>query len=510
MLPAACEPHAHLDKALTAPRLPPAPATTCPPPSWPWRALVAGIDGADIGARALAAVRRYLARGITTVRTHVDLLIEGDPFRGVDALVALRERLRGRVTLQVCLLAGHEAGDALVAEAVTRGVDVVGGCPHLAPDPHREVTRMLDVAERHGLPVDLHADEQTDLPADGPLDVEDLARAGAGPRPARTGHRQPLPSGSACCRRERLDPVLDLVGPGRAGDRHAADHQPLPAGPRRHPRRHPAGSPPCAGSSTPASRSPPVRTTCATRSTPRAGPTRSRRPRCSMTAGHLRPAEALAAVTDGARTVLGLPRAGTAPGDVADLAARARTPDLGDVLAGAEDARVVLVGGRVVADTRVARTVDLPGLPAGHAPTRRPTALRGDDRERPRRHDPGHPDRSTPPRWPWTASPSASRPAPSPCTDVSLRLSPRRLRHGRRARPAAASRRCCGWPRAWTRRRPARWPSRADATSYVFQDADAAGVAQRRAQRRAGRRAARRAEGAAAGAGPGGARRWSG
>ena len=103
-----------------------------------------------------------------------------------------------------------------------------------------------------------------------------------------------------------------------------------------------------------------------------------------MTAGHLTPAEALTAVTDGARTVLGLPRAGTAPGDVADLMLVPDT-DLGDVLAGAEEARVVLVGGRVVADTRVARTVDLPepsdpptrrpphGRPP--APTRRPTAL---------------------------------------------------------------------------------------------------------------------------------------
>jgi cytosine deaminase len=93
-----------------------------------------------------------------------------------------------------------------------------------------------------------------------------------------------------------------------------------------------------------------------------------------MTAGHLTAAEALTAVTDGARTVLGLPRAGTAPDDVADLML---VPDthLGDVLAGAEEARVVLVGGRVVADTRVARTVELPELPDWPAPTRRPTAL---------------------------------------------------------------------------------------------------------------------------------------
>ena len=380
VLPAACEPHAHLDKALTAPRLPPDVGNDLPAAVLAWRALVVGIDSADIGARALAAVHRYLAHGITTVRTHVDLLVEGDPFRGVDALVALRERLRGRMTLQVCLLAGHEATDAVVAEAVARGVDVVGGCPHLAPDPHREVTRMLDVAERHGLPVDLHVDEQTDLPVDGPLDIEDLAaqvlaRGLAGRVTAshcvRLGMLPP----------PRLDPVLDLVARAGLGvvtlpitnlylQGRDATHA-TPRGLTAVRRVLDAGIPLAAGGDNlrdpfnPAGRADPFETTS-----------------LLMTAGHLTPAEALTAVTDGARTVLGLPRAGTAPGDVADLmlVPQGDDPgDLGDVLAGAEEARVVLVGGRVVADTRVARTVDLPDPHEPHgpppAPTRRPTAL---------------------------------------------------------------------------------------------------------------------------------------
>ena len=373
VLPAACEPHAHLDKALTAPRLPPDMGNDLPAAVLAWRALVVGIDSADIGARALAAVGRYLAHGITTVRSHVDLLVEGDPFRGVDALVALRERLRGRMTLQVCLLAGHEATDAVVAEAVARGVDVVGGCPHLAPDPHREVTRMLDVAERHGLPVDLHVDEQTDLPVDGPLDIEDLAtqvlaRGLAGRVTAshcvRLGMLPP----------RRLDPVLDLVSRAGLGvvtlpitNLYLQGRELTHAAPRGLAALRPildAGIPLAAGADNlrdpfnPGGRADPFETTS-----------------LLMTAGHLTPAEALAAVTDGARTVLGLPRAGVAPGDVPDLMLVPDT-DPGDVLAGAEEARVVLVGGRVVADTRVARTLDLPdphGSPP--APIRRPTAL---------------------------------------------------------------------------------------------------------------------------------------
>jgi len=113
-----------------------------------WRALVADIDGADIAERALVAVRRYAANGITTIRTHVDVPTTGDPARGVEALVELRERLRGRVTLQVCMLAGHQTPDSVLADVAARGVDVIGGCPHIASDPRAETSRMLDLAER--------------------------------------------------------------------------------------------------------------------------------------------------------------------------------------------------------------------------------------------------------------------------------------------------------------------------------------------------------------------------
>jgi cytosine deaminase len=77
-----------------------------------------------------------------------------------------------------------------------------------------------------------------------------------------------------------------------------------------------------------------------------------------QTAGHLSAEQALHAVTAGARNVLGLPPAGTTPGDVADLLL-VPDADLGDVLAGAEDARIVLTAGRVVADTRVQRRVEV-------------------------------------------------------------------------------------------------------------------------------------------------------
>ncbi|MCW2717618.1 amidohydrolase family protein [Pseudonocardia sp.] len=360
VLPAACEPHAHLDKALTAPRVDPGAGNDLVAAIEQWRAILPGIDTADVHARALAAVHRYVARGITTIRTHVDVAREGDPLRGVDALVALREQLRGRVTLQVCLLAGSEASDAAVAEAVARGIDVIGGCPHLAPDPHHEVTRMLDVAERTGLPVDLHADEQLDVTLpDERFDIVDLAE-----QVLARGLAQRV-TASHCVRLgmlepERLAPILDLVARAGLGvvtlpitNLYLQAREVTHAAPRGLAALRQildAGIPLAAGADNlrdpfnPAGRADPFETTS-----------------LLMTAGFLTAEQALAAVTTGAREVLGLPQAGVAPGDVADLMLVPDT-EAGDLLAGAEDARIVLHGGRVVADTRVHRAVDLPLL----------------------------------------------------------------------------------------------------------------------------------------------------
>ena len=373
VLPAACEPHAHLDKALTAPRTDPGAGNDLGAAIEQWRALLPGIDGADIAARALAAVRRYASRGITAIRTHVDVPAVGDPMRGVDALVAVREQLRGRVAVQVCLLAGSDSPDDVIDEAVARGVDLIGGCPHLAEDPCREVTRMLDAAERHGLPVDLHADEQTDVALpDGGLDVVDMAE-----QVIARGMAQQV-TASHCVRLgalppQRLEPVLELVARAGLGivtlpvtnlylQGRDASHL-APRGLTAVRAVLDAGIPLAAGGDNlrdpfnPAGRADPFETTS-----------------LLMTAGHLRPAEALAAVTSGARTVMGLPRAGTDPGDVADLVL-VPDVDLGDVLAGAEEARVVLAGGRVISDTRVARAVDLPVEVAPHPHSPAPARL---------------------------------------------------------------------------------------------------------------------------------------
>jgi cytosine deaminase len=349
VLPAAAEPHAHLDKALTADRVD-TEQNDLPAAIAQWRDLAAGLDSADIYDRALRAVRRYVSQGITTIRSHVDLPGTGDPMRGVDALVRLRQDLGDRVTLQLVALAGHQTPDAVVDEALARGIDILGGCPHLADSPAAELNRLLDIAERTGAPIDLHADEQ--LPATE-LDLEELAK-----QVIARGLTQAV-TASHCVRLgslppERLAPILDLVAEAGIGivtlpitnlylQGREATHL-VPRGLTAVRAILDAGIPLAAGGDNlrdpfnPVGRGDPFETTA-----------------LLIAAGHLRPSEALTAVTTGAHAVLGLPATGLEPGGPADLIVVPDT-DLGEVLAGWAGTRIVVHAGRVVSSTRV-RTV---------------------------------------------------------------------------------------------------------------------------------------------------------
>lgn len=351
LIPGPVEPHAHLDKALTAHRVPPGAGLDLVGAVNSWHTLSRTIDAEDVRDRALAAVRRYVERGFTGIRTHVNVSDGPDPLSALDVMVELRERLRDVVTLQLCLLPGPTVGDDVVRDAIDRGIDVLGGCPHLAPDPHAETSRLLDLAERSGLPIDLHTDEQT---GGDVLDLVDLAQ-----QVLARGLQQRV-TASHCVRLgslppDRLAPVLELTaraGIGVVGlpitnlylQGWDADHL-VPRGITAARAILDAGIAFGAGGDNlrdpfnPVGRADPFETSS-----------------LLVTGAHLRPLEALAAVTSGARAVTGMPPAGGAVGDEASFLLVPDT-DLGDVVAGAQDARVVVHRGLVVADTRVRRAV---------------------------------------------------------------------------------------------------------------------------------------------------------
>lgn len=169
VLPAMAEPHAHVDKALTADLVP-------NPQGDLQGAINAWVDASSRGlithdgtvARAVTAIEMLAIRGVTAVRSHVNVG-EGYGASSVHAANQAREQLGGLVDLQFVALVqspltGSEGASnrAALDQAVEAGVDLIGGCPHLDPDGSGLIRHVIQVAKQAELPIDLHVDETLD------------------------------------------------------------------------------------------------------------------------------------------------------------------------------------------------------------------------------------------------------------------------------------------------------------------------------------------------------------
>ncbi|GGU92433.1 hydrolase [Streptomyces litmocidini] len=168
LLPAAAEPHAHADTALSADT--PGPVSYAPE---------------EVQRRATEAALLQLGHGATALRAHVRI---GDVhgLGPLEAVLQARRSLRGLADLTAVavprLLTGVAGADglAMLRDAVKMGAGVVGGCPDLDPDPAGYVEAVLGVAAEHGVPVDLHTD------GDDPARLARLAAMAGGLRPGVT------------------------------------------------------------------------------------------------------------------------------------------------------------------------------------------------------------------------------------------------------------------------------------------------------------------------------------
>jgi cytosine deaminase len=181
LLPAPAEPHAHLDKTYTAERFS-ITAGDLLEAIAAWDAHRRGLEPADIAARARFALSAGLIRGTTAVRSHIDVG-DGIGLRGVETLVKVRDEVRDTLDIQVAALcfpltgADGPTNVSRLRDALELGVDVVGGAPHIDPDPRRHIELCLELAGEYGLPVDLHMDEHLDAAR---LDLVDLASIARG------------------------------------------------------------------------------------------------------------------------------------------------------------------------------------------------------------------------------------------------------------------------------------------------------------------------------------------
>ena len=129
-----------------------------------WRRVHPQRTAADIAMAATKAIKLAIANGVTAMRTHIDINTP-DKLTAVEVLLDLRAQFKDQITLQTVAL-GTSAGEQKWLDgmhaALDMGVDLVGGCPALCPDPKAEIDAAFELADRTGKPIDLHVDETED------------------------------------------------------------------------------------------------------------------------------------------------------------------------------------------------------------------------------------------------------------------------------------------------------------------------------------------------------------
>ena len=353
LLPAPAEPHAHLDKALTA-DLVDNPVGDLAGAIVGWDAVCGGLSVEDFAGRARTAALRLLANGCTAIRSHVNV---GGPsgLRAVEALVGVREELRAIMDLQLVALIGNPTDPGLLCTALDMGVDVVGGCPHLDVDPIRCIDTTVGVAADRGLSIDLHMDETLDPHH---LWVRDLARV-VGP-PGDRWAEDVTVTASHCVSHGMQDAATQHLVAAKLAEADVAVVT-LPQTNLFLQARGTAQAPPrgLAGLDALLSAGVTVAGGADNLQDPfntvgRADPLETAA--LLVMAGHLSPAGAYEAVTTAARRALGLPAVAIAPGSPAELLA-VKAPSLRAAVADAPLDRMVFARGRLVATTVVQQTI---------------------------------------------------------------------------------------------------------------------------------------------------------
>jgi cytosine deaminase len=184
-LPAFANLHAHADRAFTVSAFRPRSLADALAASARARAV---FTSADVARRATQFFERSLTHGVTRVRTHTDV----DPVVGmvsIEGIRAAKAAMAGRLDVDVIAFSTSRNDlaqpDALarLKDAIDRRPDFLGLSINSAADPTQALAVLLDLAEAHDLPVDLHIDEHmTPGRMVAPAAVAQVAARGLGRR----------------------------------------------------------------------------------------------------------------------------------------------------------------------------------------------------------------------------------------------------------------------------------------------------------------------------------------
>src|SRR3979411_871703 len=165
VIPGFVESHIHLDKSCISDR--------CSCRTGTLQEAIESVAAAklafteeDIYARGRRTLEKAIVQGTTRMRTHVEV----DPrigLKGFRAISLLKRDFAWAVDIEICVfpqegLLNDPGCDELLVEACEDGADLIGGCPYTDSDPHGQIARIFDLAERYDIDIDFHLDFDLD------------------------------------------------------------------------------------------------------------------------------------------------------------------------------------------------------------------------------------------------------------------------------------------------------------------------------------------------------------
>jgi cytosine deaminase len=163
-LPGLVNLHAHADRAFTVDQFRPRSFADSLAAAAKARAA---FTVEDVRVRATRLLENSVRHGVTRMRTHTDV----DPIvelRSMEGLATARTDLFGKVDVDIIAFSTsrNDLADAGAAarlrEAIALKPASLGASLNSSADPARALEVLLDLAEKHALPVDLHLDEHLD------------------------------------------------------------------------------------------------------------------------------------------------------------------------------------------------------------------------------------------------------------------------------------------------------------------------------------------------------------
>jgi cytosine/creatinine deaminase len=167
LLPSFIDIHTHLDKAFSLETVPNKSGTLIEAIR-NYSEKAASFSKNEIKRRVMKGALQALSHGTTHIRTHVNFewnVSNELALSHLQAVLEARDLLKPYVTIQVVpmfsdLSVKSEREKDVLKEAISYGIDGIGGAPHLSPNATKDIDQLFELAAKYDKFVDLHVDEQ--------------------------------------------------------------------------------------------------------------------------------------------------------------------------------------------------------------------------------------------------------------------------------------------------------------------------------------------------------------